>query len=253
MPELARMPAPDTEDTPQGVSRFAVTRRSSITRLLQLLERRKVLLNVQWPGERQLYATALLGIYPDHGFIVLDELSPRSGHDKLLERGELTAIGRLDGVSVKLTTRLQEMRVKDGVAFYKLAFPQQIYYVQRRDSHRVSLVGTPTRFEGRWERSAGVVEVAGSVGDLSAEGVGLLLDGELPLRQGDALTFCRILLPQDGGVTFDLEVRHAVYLPARKLTRVGARLLNIDVFSRHRIEAAIGRMERDLAKRKRAD
>ena len=253
MPEPVRTPAPDGEDTPQSVSRFAVTRRSSITRLLQLLERRKVLLNVQWPGERQLYATALLGIYPDHGFIVLDELNPRIGHDKLLERGELTAVGRLDGVSVKLTTRLLEMRVKDGVAFYKFAFPHQIYYVQRRDSHRVNLIGAPTRFEGRWERSDGVAEVSGTVGDLSAEGVGLLLDGELPLRQGDTLAFCRIRLPQDGGVTFDLEVRHATYRPARRLTRVGARLLNIDVFSRHRIEATIGRMERDLAKRKRAD
>lgn len=253
MPEPLRMPTPNGEDQAHSASRFAVTRKTSITRLLQLLERRKVLLNVQWPGERQLYATALLGIYPDHGFIVLDELNPRVGHDKLLERGELTAIGRLDGVSIKLTTRLQEMRVKDGVAFYKFAFPQQIYYVQRRDSHRVSLVGTPTRFEGRWERGGGPVRVTGTVGDLSAEGAGLLLDGELPLRPGDTLTFCTIRLPQDGGVTFDLEVRHATYLPARQLTRVGARLLNIDPFSRHRIEATIARMERDLAKRKRAD
>jgi c-di-GMP-binding flagellar brake protein YcgR len=253
MSEPLRMPAPHTEETSQSTSRFAVTRRSSITRLLQLLERRKVLLNVQWPGERQLYATALLGIYPEHGFIVLDELNPRVGHDKLLERGELTAVGRLDGVSIKLTTRLQEMRIKDGVAFYKFAFPQQIYYVQRRDSHRVSLVGQPTRFEGRWERGNDAAAVTGTVGDLSAEGVGLLLDGELPLRQGDVLSLCRIRLPQDGGVNFDLEVRHATYLPARQLTRVGARLLNIDVFSRHRIEAAIARMERDLAKRKRPD
>lgn len=251
MPEPLRMPTPDADHSAQSASRFAVTRKSSITRLLQLLERRKVLLNVQWPGERQLYATALLGIYPEHGFIVLDELNPRVGHERLLERGELTAIGRLDGVSIKLTTRLREMREKDGVAFYKFAFPQQIYYVQRRDSHRVSLIGTPTRFEGRWNRSDGGIRVAGTVGDLSAEGVGLLLDGELPLRQGDTLTLCTIRLPQDGGVTFDLEVRHATWLPARQLTRVGARLLNIDVFSRHRVEAAIARMERDLAKRKR--
>ena len=253
MSDPLRMPAADAEDRSQSASRFAVTRKSSITRLLQLLERRKVLLNVQWPGESQLYATALLGIYPEHGFIVLDELNPRVGHDKLLERGELTALGRLDGVSIRLTTRLLEMRVKDGVAFYKFAFPQQVYYVQRRDSHRVSLVGTPTRFEGRWERPSGATKVAGTVGDLSAEGVGLLLEGELPLRPGDNLCFCRIRLPQDGSVTFDLEVRHATYLPARQLTRVGARLLNIDVFSRHRVEAAIARMERDLAKRKRTD
>jgi c-di-GMP-binding flagellar brake protein YcgR len=185
---------------------------------------------------------------------VLDELNPRVGHDKLLERGELTAVGRLDGVSIKLTTRLQEMRIKDGVAFYKFAFPQQIYYVQRRDSHRVSLVSQPTRFEGPCERGDDDADaVTGTVGDLSAEGVGLLLDGEVPLRQGDVLSLCKIRLPQDGGVSFDLEVRHATYLPARQLTRVGARLLNIDVFSRHLIEAAIARMERDLAKRKRPD
>jgi c-di-GMP-binding flagellar brake protein YcgR len=253
MPEPVRMPARDTEEAPQSSSRFAVTRKSSITRLLQLLERRKVLLNVQWPGERQSYATAILGIYPEHGFIVLDELNPRLGHERLLERGELTAIGRLDGVGIKLTTPLQEMRIKDGVAFYKFAFPQQIYYIQRRDSHRVSLVGSPTRFEGQWQRGGEVVRVTGTVGDLSAEGVGLLLDGDFPLQAGDELTLCRIRLPQEGGVSFDLQVRHTQYLPARQLTRVGARLLNIDPFCRHSIEAAIARMERDLAKRKRPD
>jgi c-di-GMP-binding flagellar brake protein YcgR len=253
MPEPLRMPAPDAKDAQQISSRFAVTRKSSITRLLQLLERRKVLLNVQWPGERQTYATAILGIYPEHGFIVLDELNPRSGHERLLERGELTAIGRLEGVSIRLTTPLQEMRVKDGIAFYKFAFPKQIYYVQRRDSHRVSLVGSPTRFEGQWQHGGEVARLTGTVGDLSAEGVGLLLDGNLPLQAGDELTLCRIRLPHEGGVSFDLQVRHAVYLPARQITRVGARLLNIDVFSRHRVEAAIARMERDLAKRKRPD
>lgn len=253
MPEALRMAPPGDAETPQGSSRFAVTRKSSIARLLQLIERRQVLLNVQWPGERQLYATALLGIYPEHGFIVLDELNPRTGHDKLLERGELTAVGRLEGVNVKLTTRLLEVRSKDGVAFYKFAFPAQIYYLQRRQSHRVSLIGAPTPFRGMLDRDGETWTVTGTVGDLSAEGVGLLLDGDVPLRPGETLNACRIRLPQGGDVSCDIEVRFAAYLPARQLTRVGARLLNIDKFSRHRIEATIARLERDLAKRKRPD
>ena len=246
------MPMPE-EATTQGSSRFAVTRRSSITRLLQLIERRQVLLNVQWPGERRLYATALLGIYPEHGLIVLDELSPPDGHDKFLERGELTAVGRLEGVSVKLTTRLQETRSKDGVAFYKCAFPAQIYYLQRRESHRVNLVGLPTPFQGQLDRAGEERIVTGTVGDLSAEGVGLLLEGDVPLQVGETLNRCRIRLPQGGDVSFDLEVRFAAYLPTRRSTRVGARLLNVDKFSRHRIEATIARLERDLARRKRPD
>jgi c-di-GMP-binding flagellar brake protein YcgR len=246
------MAAPD-DSTTQGSSRFAVIRKSSITRLLQLVERRQVLLNVQWPGERELYATALLGIYPEHGFIVLDELNPRTGHDTLLARGELTAVGRLEGVSVKLTARLLEARSKDGVAFYKCTFPAQIYYVQRRESHRVSLVGLPAPFRAQLYRAGGERPVTGTVGDLSAEGVGLLLDGDVPLRPGETLSGCRIRLPQGGDVSCDLEIRFAAYLPARQQTRVGARLLNVDKFSRHRIEATIARLERDLARRKRPD
>lgn len=249
MAEALRMSAPDNTTT-QRSSRFAVTRRSSIARLLQLIERRQVLLNVQWPGERELYATALLGIYPEHGFIVLDELNPRTGHEKLLARGELTAVGRLEGVSIKLTTGLLEARSKDGVAFYKCAFPAQIYYLQRRESHRVSLVGPPTPFQGHLDHAGEARPVTGTVSDLSAEGVGLLLDGEVPLHPGEALSGCRIRLPQGGDVSCDIEVRFAAYVPARQLTRVGARLLNVDRFSRHRIEATIARLERDLARRK---
>jgi len=77
------------------------------------------------------------------------------------------------------------MRDQGRCRLLKSPSRSRIYYVQRRDSHRVSLVGQPTRFEGRWERRDAAAAVTGTVGDLSAEGVGLLLDGELPLRQGD--------------------------------------------------------------------
>jgi c-di-GMP-binding flagellar brake protein YcgR len=250
---LLRRLVPGSSTAEDGDARFTVNRKESIARLLQLAERRQVVLDVQWPGESERYGTAILGVYAEHGFFVLDELNPDEGHAKLLERRELHASGRLEGVPLKLAARLIEARNKNGVAFYKMELPPELLYVQRRRSNRFAQTGSPLPFHARVKEQQEVKVVRGMVHDLSAEGVGVVFDGQVRLRCGDVLNLCQIQHPREGAIAFDLEIRHAAYLPDRQVTRTGGRMLNMEKTSLRRLRTLIHAMERELAKRKLGD
>jgi c-di-GMP-binding flagellar brake protein YcgR len=239
--------------TGESDARFVVNRRESIARLLQLAERRQVVLDVQWPGETERYGTAILGVYAEHGFFVLDEINPEEGHAKLLERREVHASGRLEGVPLKLSARLREARNKEGVAFYKVELPPELLYMQRRRSHRFPQTGSALPFNARVKEQQEVKVLRGMVHDLSADGVGVVLDGQMSLRRGQILNLCQIQHPRAGPIAFDLEIRHAGYLPDRQLTRMGGRMLNMEKASLRRLRAVIHALEKELLRRKLAD
>jgi c-di-GMP-binding flagellar brake protein YcgR len=250
---ILRRLVPGNAAVEEGEARFIVNRKESVARLLQLAERRQVVLDVQWPGETERYGTAILGVYAEHGFFVLDELNPDEGHGKLLERRELHASGRLEGVPLKLFARLLEARDKEGVAFYKMELPQQLLYVQRRRSHRFAQSGSPLPFNARLRDQQEVKVLRGMVHDLSSEGVGVVFEGQVPLRRGLVLNLCQIQHPREGAIAFDLEVRHAAYLPDSQVTRMGGRMLNMEKASLRRLRAVIHALEKEFARRKLAD
>jgi c-di-GMP-binding flagellar brake protein YcgR len=245
---ILRRLVPGSATIEESEARFTVNRKESIARLLQLAERRQVVLDVQWPGETERYGTAILGVYAEHGFFVLDELNPDEGHGKLLERRELHASGRLEGVPLKLSARLLEARDKEGVAFYKMELPQQLLYVQRRRSHRFAQTGSPLPFNARLRDQQEVKVLRGMVHDVSSDGVGVVFEGQVPLRRGLVLQH-----PREGAIAFDLEIRHAAYLPDRQVTRMGGRMLNMEKASLRRLRAVIHALEKEFARRKLAD
>ncbi len=236
---ILRRLVPGSATIEEGEARFTVNRKESIARLLQLAERRQVVLDVQWPGETERYGTAILGVYAEHG--------------KLLERRELHASGRLEGVPLKLSARLLEARDKEGVAFYKMELPQQLLYVQRRRSHRFAQSGSPLPFNARLRDQQEVKVLRGMVHDLSSDGVGVVFEGQVPLRRGLVLNLCQIQHPREGAIAFDLEIRHAAYLPDRQVTRMGGRMLNMEKASLRRLRAVIHALEKEFARRKLAD
>ena len=241
------------EPSSEATGNYAVTDRDSVVRLLDLLHQRHSLLSAHWPGEPEAYGTTVLGVYPEQGFFVLDELNPRHGHDKLVARRELATMGRIDGISIRFTASVQELGSKEGVAFYKCAFPRQVQYLQRRNRHRVSLIGAVPKFTATLGRAPATTPVTGTLHDISAEGLGLVVEGSTTFYRGQTLGACTFRLPNEGEFRVDVEVRHVEKLADRRLLRVGVRMLDVDRPTRRRLEAAIARLERELARRVRPD
>lgn len=205
------------------------------------------LLNASFAGQKQQFTTALLGIYQEHGFLVLDELTPERGHKLFLKQQEIDLFGRIEGVELRFKTELIEAKEKGGVAFYKAKMPEKLFHLQRRLDHRVKAGGARISFQAYL--SDGAQLLRGYVYDLSRKGVGLIVEDEVTINLGDKLEGCKIVLPEEGDALFSLEVRFSSRNNQRKITRIGGCFLEVDPESLQKIRKAINIMERNRAQR----
>ncbi len=185
-------------------SKFLVTKKPEIIALLNQAYKKKAFLTLQIGDQDQSYTTALIGVYPDHDLVVLDELSPTAGHKQFLQNREAKVTGRVNGVELRFETRLIGVGSKSDIAFYKVAMPAALYFRQQRQSYRVSLKGANVPF---FSPGSGMIpSMRGFILDLSAGGVGVILDHKVPLSCGDTLEMCVITLPERGDIKFTLQV-----------------------------------------------
>lgn len=219
-----------------------------INPLLKQIHKGHILLSAHFKEGQRASSTAILGIYVEHGFIVLDELTPKLGHKQFLETKEVTIRCRLDGVDVGFKSRLIEAREKDSVAFYKVSIPTVVRHMQRRHDHRVATRGTTIPFEA-YQAENGNRPIRGELSDISRHGIGVILRDSVKLNAEDVLSNCNITLPEFGKVSFSLEVRFFARNDASKTARLGGRFNEIDRESVQKISRIINVLERAEAKR----
>lgn len=233
-----------------GRSTYKITSPKQIIALLNQAHRTHSLLFTRFKNQSEQFTTALLGVYPKHGFLVLDELSPREGHELLLEREQVQVSGKLEGVDLRFNTQLLEAGEKSGIAFYKMAMPESVIYRQLRQEHRVSTGALKMSFHG--SRGQGYQQaLRGYVCDLSRSGMGVILEEMPTLYPGDLLPACTLVIPDKGEILFSLEVRHSRPNKERGITRIGGRFEQIDADSRRKIIRLINKLEREKCKRQR--
>jgi len=240
---------PDKSDDPTpSITGHHIRNHKQIIPLLIQAYKSRMLLNASFPGHKAHFSTALLGIYDEHGFIVLDELTPRIGHRLFLEKKKINLAGRLDGVEISFSTELTEVREKGGVAYYKAGMPGSIYYRQRRLDFRIASTGAHISFHGL--RGKGVSQMLkGYVSDLSRQGLGIILEDDVILDQGEVLSSCLISIPEVGEIAFSMEIRFCSSNNRAQATRIGGRYLEIEIDSLHKIAHCISELERAHARR----
>ena len=219
-----------------------------IVSLLSQVHRAHSLLNIRLPDSETSFSSALLGIYDEHGFVVFDELTPRAGHRLLLQSHQMRVSGRLDGVELHFKAQLLEAREKGGVAYYKVAMPKSIYYRQRRQDYRVPSHAANIRFHALRGRGINQV-VRGHAHDLSRSGIGVLLEENVDLMQGEVLASCILNIPGTGEISFSLEVRYCATSRSGAATRMGGRFCEIEPESQRKIVQCINDLERAQARR----
>ena len=237
-------------------SSFHISDLRQIAALLIQAYKAHILFSVSIPGHQGQFTTALLGIYDEHGFIVLDELTPRVGHKLLLQNRRMHLSGRLAGVDIRLTTELIDAKSKAGVAYYKARMPEDLYYQQRREDFRVPTSGAQIIFHAlRGEGGHQIVK--GHVHDLSRKGLGVILDDPITLEKGEILPSCSLSMEGEtavegwggGNVSFSLEVCFSASNDQRGITRMGGRFDNINSDGLRKVSQLLNQLERAQARR----
>ena len=236
------------EDVAEVVATHHITERAQITALLVQAFKAHTLFNASFTEDDNLYNTALLGIYDEYGFIVIDEMNPGQGHDQLLKNNEVLLTGRVDGVEMRFKSTLIEPREKNGVYYYKMEIPKQVYFLQRRQDYRVPTRGThiPFRAQGKYQPPQ---IMNGYLNDLSRSGLGITINDLVPVHRGDLLPVCKITVPDGTEVIFGMEVCFSWRDTSRGLTRIGGRFKNIDRAALQKVRKTINEMERAIARR----
>jgi len=239
-----------TEAIEEGSGHF-VSNPARVIALLEQTANAHVLLSASLNGWEHPCNTAILKVNGKEGYILLDELTPRNAHRRLLAKKELHLQGRLHGIELGFSTTLLGSGTKDGIAIYKMRIPERVFYLQRRLDHRVPTSGAHIPFFARKEPDLEVL-IKGYLCDMSKNGIGIILEDEYGLHQGDVLPDCTIRFPDDNSeAAFSLEIRYCTASQNQKTIRAGGRFKELDHDTQRKLRKFINQLERAQIRRLR--
>ncbi len=236
-----------------------ITNTAQIIGILKKIHKRRATLNISVagapPGPEKPYSSAILEIKSDgtRGHIIIDELTPKEGHDLLLKTGKLKARLQLDGIKISFATTLESSGNDAGIAFYTLALPQEMDYMEQRAHHRVrpSLAKPLTVDLTHALIDNGETVFHGEVYDLSAGGLSIKLKSDpltTTLKPTDILTGSFTLPPKEE-IICKLEVRSIHAANQQNLIRIGVRFNNLPSIVQKLIQRYIITLEREQIKK----
>lgn len=224
-----------------------VTNPLRIGHILNGLMESRALLTVSVPGLKDPCISVIFRIEPDQRAFLIDELTPKDGHDALIERKHLGIHAMLHGVHVYFRADVSGHGEEGGLTYYRLPFPDTLLYEQKRDHYRVyvntgqgTLVGLP-EIHGN--------EVSGRLFDLSVGGAGIRFPSDATIRAGMLLHNAHIDLPGEGRLDCSLEVRHTHHVPTYDELHAGTCFVGLQGLQERAIQRCVRSLERESRRR----
>jgi len=216
--------------------------------LKRILDNR-TLLSAAIPDNAGIFDSVMISIDNDKSQLLIDQLHPEYGHNKLLEKGKLTIFAGLEGIDLSFQCILFDVDEKSGIPFYTLSFPQNIKYYQKRSSYRVQIIRSLS-IPISLTFSSGETHV-GELDNISTGGLRVRFSTDLPndLKNGEILPRCELKLPEEGLMTISVEVRHIVFGKKGSLGYLGLRYDNLNTLDQRSINRFVTSLERELRRR----
>jgi c-di-GMP-binding flagellar brake protein YcgR len=229
-------------------SRFLVTNRLEIIRILRGLAQRNEMVSAFFNNGTDLLLTSVLAVYPEIDTVVLDCGSNNDLNQRVLRAEKIIFVTALDRVKVQFIS----MGIEPGTFENKPAFvvhlPSQVLQLQRREYYRLTTpivnplkCRVPVR-EGRIDEFPII--------DISAGGIGMIIANsiELPLTVGSAYPGCRVELPGVGMLELTLSIQSLFEITLKngaKSLRSGCQFVNLHPSMETLIQRYILRLERE--------
>jgi len=225
-----------------------VTDKARITGLLTKLLDSRGLLSVNLPGSKELYNSAIIEVHAQQGYLVVDELNPRSGHALLLKAGKMNIQTQLHGVDIRFDGLLESSDESDGAALYRVVFPSTLDYHQQRAFYRAK-VSMARPIEVTLDRIKGET-LSGFLNDISVGGIGIRFTTALPasLIRGERIPKCQIKLPTGEEIYCKLEIRFISTAIEGGHRLLGARFIQLTPSQEAAVARYVAALDRELAK-----
>ena len=151
----------------------------------------------------------------------------RAANQALFERERCAFHSELPGWHVEFVAARPHVGLHAGTKVIEFEFPQVLSTHQRRAQPRLDV--RPRLVIRCLADAGGITPFEAAIVDISEGGIGFLAyPQDIVLEPGTMLRGCRVELPEGGGFTVDLEVRHSqpVTIGKRRVMRSGCRFVN---------------------------
>jgi len=214
------------------LARCTLHSRAEILFQLRAIQKRKVLVNLDVQGSRQIVVTSVLGVNETNNTVILDSARGDALNHELLSGRGAEFVAQLDGVSISFTTGPVTLCTYEKLPALRISIPKSMIRLQRREHFRVPLpIANPVRCVVPSPAAEDPDPISTHIVDISCGGVALAdTSGRIGTETGLILHDCRLLLPESDAVITSLEVRNTAQIRLQNgsfQNRVGCRFVDL--------------------------
>jgi c-di-GMP-binding flagellar brake protein YcgR len=231
MPSSSR-PRTSAADHDELLARYTLHSRSEILFQLRAIQKRKLLVNLDLLGSRQIIVTALLEVKEADNTIILDCAQGDALNQELMSGKGAEFITQIDGVSISFATGPVSLCTYEKLPALRIAIPESLVRLQRREHFRVPMpIANPVRCIVPPLKADDEDPISTHIVDIGCGGVALAeTSGRLGTETGRILPDCRLLLSEDITLVISLEVCNSAQIRLQNgafQTRLGCKFVNL--------------------------
>jgi len=231
------------------LARCTLHSRTEILFQLRALQKRKVLVNLDIQGSRQIIVTSVLAVNENNNTVILDVARGDGLNAELLTGKGAEFIAQIDGVSLSFDTGPVSLCTYEKLPALRILIPKSMIRLQRREHFRVAMpIANPVKCIVPNSVDGDPDPISTHIVDISCGGVALAdTSGRLGAETGKILARCKLLLPEADAVITSLEVRNSAQIRLQNgsfQTRLGCRFVDLPNEEAARLQRFVMEIER---------
>lgn len=238
----------ETRQQPQGQ---LLTKPESIYGLLNRLREHHTPVKLQFSTVEGSYSTIILKVDLKGRFFIIDQVTPNWGDRLMAKSSTFSFEAFYDGCRIASTKiRAVGKGIQDGQAIYKIPFPDELDYFQRRQFYRAQIrrgvdVQVTLASPQLEEPAVGVLK------DISAQGCQIQLEGDYQeiLQDQAVIENGLITFPNQLAINSIIQVRHVGYDEKNDRSFCGCLFVDLQPMEERKISYAVAEIQREVARR----
>lgn len=230
--ESAPQHTPTAADHDEFLARYTLHSRADILFQLRAIQKRKLLVNLDLHGSRQIVVTSVLAVNEANNTLILDAAPGDALNQDLMSGKGAEFVAQMDGVSISFATGPVTLCQYDKLPALRVALPKSMVRLQRREHFRVTMpIANPVKCIVPSMSADDPDPITAHIVDIGCGGVAIAESGgRLGMETGRILPGCKLLLPETEPIVTTLEVCNSAQIRLHNgafQTRLGCKFIDL--------------------------
>lgn len=238
----------------KNLESIILTAADDIQHLFKRISAKHSLLSIQIESFDEYYGSTIIEINIKENYLVIDELYPIDGHEKIQIGSRLIFNTQYQGAFVNFSGTIEAIGENDKAAYYKIGMPEKVEYHQRRNTYRISTsVSEPVPVTLINEDD---IMIRGELRDISHGGLCIRIKAQphISLDADNYIPTCLIQVENRQKILTSINICHVEEINETGSLRIGAEFAHMSKIDRRELEHLIASLERAIIQKiKRTD